>query len=613
VIVRLARRLRSLEALGVRRPAPAVEPPPRLDASDQATLLRLARGATAHHLGLPIPPGTSAPSATLLERTDPVFVTFWVDGRMRGCQGASGGSLVRNVLAAVERTTEDARAGRVGHGDLDRLRVEVDVLGAPRPFRARRLSHFERALEPGIDGVIAQRDGHRALFRTSVAITRNWPVAELVPRLCEKGGWAPESYRRRGLAFSRFRSTAFIEAAETAGAHELVRANVPVGPADWSPERIARAIEDGADYLLRAQRPDGGFVYEYAPATAAYSTQDNLVRQVATAWVVAALGSRRGTARHGEAVARALTFIAARTRRAASDGAALVVADDPDTAELGAVAFGLLTLVTAGDGALRGTAARLAEAILSLQRPDGGFHTHFPPATQPKSENFFPGEAMLALMHLHARYPDPRYPEALRRALPHYRAYFRRVRSTAFAPWQMAAYSRLFQLARDRACAEFVFEMADALLPLQFVGGTAPYPDYVGGYAGRRAPGITTATCNEGVVDAYDLARAIGDRERAARYHRAALLAALFTLRLQFTPENTYYVQHPERVLGAFRASLVDSILRIDHTQHALNSLLKVERCLLAPPMGRASRLGTDLLSTTRTGVREDPACSGGS
>jgi hypothetical protein len=254
------------------------------------------------------------------------------------------------------------------------------------------------------------------------------------------------------------------------------------------------------------------------------------------------------------------------------------VADDPDVAQLGTVAFGLLTVVTAGDDALRATARRYADAILSLQQPDGRFHTHFPPATHPESEDFYPGEAMLALMHLHMRDPDSRYPEALRRAFPYYREHFRRRPSTAFVAWQMAAYAHLFRLTRERQYADFVFEMADAILSIQHVGPSVPYPDYVGGYRAPRVPGVTSATYNEGVLEAYDLAKQAGDREQAARYQRAALLGALFTLRLQFTRENAYYVAHADRVLGAFRASLADSTLRIDHTQHALNSLLKAER-----------------------------------
>jgi hypothetical protein len=291
----------------------------------------------------------------------------------------------------------------------------------------------------------------------------------------------------------------------------------------------------------------------------------------------------------------------------APDSAALVVTDDPDGAQLGTVAFGLLTVVTAGDPALRATAGRYADAILSLQRPDGRFHTHFPPATQPEAEDFYPGEAMLALMHLYLREPDARYPEALRRALPYYREHFRRRRSTAFVAWQMAAYAHLFRLTRERPYADFVFEMADAILSIQHVGTSVPYPDYVGGYRSFRVPGVTSATYNEGVLEAYDLARQVGDRERAARYQRAALLGALFTLRLQFTRENVYCVPHADRVLGAFRASLADGTLRIDHTQHAMNSLLKAERHFFqTDQQGGREMVGAGSREPVADGERQD-------
>ena len=578
MIARLVRTVRSLGPSAFRPALPELAPPAPIARADQLALLRLARAAVARHLGLPLADGMPPTSPALLQRTDPVFVAFWVDGSMRGCQSASGESLLRNTLIATRRTLEDARFDRLGRDDVDRLRIEIDVLGPSAPLRARRLSQFEPAIEPGIHGIVAERDGLRAFFKSSVGITKNWGVEELVPRLCEKGGWAPEAYRRRDVRFSRFRSTAFIETSGGDGAQELVRANVSIGPADWSHDRIARAIEDGTEYLLRSQRSDGGFVYEYAPATARYATGDNIVRQVATAWVLAALEQRSGTARHRAAVTRALGFISAKTRPAAPHGSALVVADDPDVAELGTVAFALLTVVTAGDDGLRGTARRFADAILSLQRPDGRFHTHFPPATRPEAEDFYPGEAMLALMHLHMRDPDSRYPGALCRAFPYYREHFRRRRSTAFVAWQMAAYAHLFRLTRERQYADFVFEMADAILSIQHVGPAVPYPDYVGGYRSKRVPGVTSAIYNEGVLEAYDLARDMGERERAARYQRAALLGALFTLRLQLTRENTYYIARADRVLGGFRASLADSTLRIDHTQHALNSLLKAER-----------------------------------
>jgi AMMECR1 domain-containing protein len=586
----------SLEAAS----SPPVGPPPALTPSDQLALLRLTRGAVAHRLGLPVDRMMPPMSPALFERTDPVFVAFWVDGRMRGCRGAAGGPLHQRTLIATRKTLEDDRVEPLSRGDFDRLRIEIDVIGQPEPVPARTVQQFDHAIEPGIHGIVAERDGQRTVFRSSVAITKNWSVEELVRRLCEKGGWAPDAYLSGGMQFSRFRSTAFIESAQGDGAQQLLRANCPIGPAHWTRERLSSAIEDGANYLFRAQRSDGGFVYEYDPAKDESSPADNIVRQLATMWVVASLSRRYETISSRETLNRALLFLRARMRRAASPhGDLLVVSDDADVAPLGAVAFALLTLVATEDHGFKGTAENLAEAILSLQRADGGFDTEFPAAIRPEAEDFFPGEAMLALMHLHARYPDPRYPEALRRALPYYRAHFRRRRSAAFVAWQMAAYAHLFRFTGESDYADFVFELADSILPLQHVGADVPYPDYVGGYRARRFPGVPSATYNEGVLEAYDVAKRRGDRERAARYYRAALLAALFTLRLQFTYDNSYYVGHPDRVLGAFRASLADSALRIDHTQHALNSLLKAERYLFPRMAEVRAPVGDELISSS--------------
>jgi AMMECR1 domain-containing protein len=541
-------------------------------------------------------------SPPLLQRTDPVFVAFWVDGRMRGCRGAAGRTLHQNTLDATRKTLEDERVEPLRRGDFDRLSIEIDVLGTPSPFPASTVQEFEQTIEPGIHGVIAEAAGRRALFRSGVAITKNWRIDELMRRLCEKGGWAAEAYLRGDLEFSRFRSTPFIDSTRGEGAQELLRCNRPLGPADWSRERISTAIRAGTDYLFRAQRADGGFIYEYDPTKDEYARADHIVRQLATMWIVAQLSHRDGTARCREVLNRALPFIFARMRRASMHSDALVVSDDASAAWLGAIAFALLTLVATEDDAFKSAAEHLADAILSLQRPDGGFDTEFPAATRPEAEDFYPGEAMLALMHLHARYPDPRYPAALRRALPYYRAHFRRRPSSAFVAWQMGAYAHLFRFTGDRDHSDFVFELADAILPLQHVGADIPYPDYVGGYRARSFPGIQSATYNEGVLEAYDLAKKTGDRDRAARYQRAGLLAALFTLRLQFTGENSYYIEHPDRALGAFRASLADSALRIDHTQHALNSLLKAERHLFRDVADAKSPLrGTKLATSARS------------
>ena len=50
--------------------------------------------------------------------------------------------------------------------------------------------------------------------------------------------------------------------------------------------------------------------------------------------------------------------------------------------------------------------------------------------------------------------------------------------------------------------------------------------------------------------------------------------AARFVVQLRFRPEEAFYVQSPQDVIGGMRDTPSDPTLRIDHSQHALSALL---------------------------------------
>jgi hypothetical protein len=119
-----------------------------------------------------------------------------------------------------------------------------------------------------------------------------------------------------------------------------------------------------------------------------------------------------------------------------------------------------------------------------------------------------------------------------------------------------AAYAQAYRLTRDHDHADFVFEMADWMLPRQYTGTNLPIRTT---WAATRAAGcraFRAQPLNEGVLEAFDLACQRAERERAASYQRAVPTAILFTLRLQFTRDTSLYVEHWERVCDGFCASL---------------------------------------------------------
>jgi hypothetical protein len=193
-----------------------------------------------------------------------------------------------------------------------------------------------------------------------------------------------------------------------------------------------------------------------------------------------------------------------------------------------------------------------------------------------------PGEALVALA-VEVRDGTDGAMRAVRAAFPWYRAHFATRATTAFVLWQVDAWRQLAELAllteaqrspQAEAWAEFVFEMADWLSPLQ-LGPSARHEDFVGGFAAHgRLPCYNTSTYTEAIVRAFALAELCGDLARAERYRRASLSGLDFVRRLQIDPRTAVLFRDPGSTVGGTTASLADFTIRCDHDQHTLTAFL---------------------------------------
>ena len=117
--------------------------------------------------------GTVAPPSepAALTRPGACFVTLKRDGRLRGCIGSPqawrplGQDVVDNAAKAA---FEDSRFAPLTAPELDGLTLSVSVLTAPVPMRFTDEADLLRQLRPGIDGLIIEDGGHRALFLPAV-------------------------------------------------------------------------------------------------------------------------------------------------------------------------------------------------------------------------------------------------------------------------------------------------------------------------------------------------------------------------------------------------------------------------------------------------------------
>jgi AmmeMemoRadiSam system protein A len=99
------------------------------------------------------------------------FVTLKQQGNLRGCIGSpmAWRPLRDDVIEnAVKAAFSDPRFPPLSAEELDGLSLSVSVLTPPVPMRFRDQADLLAQLRPGVDGLIIEDDGHRALFLPAV-------------------------------------------------------------------------------------------------------------------------------------------------------------------------------------------------------------------------------------------------------------------------------------------------------------------------------------------------------------------------------------------------------------------------------------------------------------
>ena len=265
-------------------------------------------------------------------------------------------------------------------------------------------------------------------------------------------------------------------------------------------------------------------------------------------------------------------------------GEGLAVIADAGQANLGAASIAGLAIL-AGPAADRDqrVLGMLLAAVRASTDEFQGFRTYFYPADRnPIGWEFFSGEALLFLAEATRLEVDnaPHVEELLvlyRRC----RDRWHENRHVAFVSWHSQALASLYRLHPLAEIAEFVFELNDWLLPLQHTDPDEP--ERVGEFGDPLRPNhgaphaSSTGVYLEGLADARDLARAIGDEARTRRYTTAIDLGLRSLRQLQFRDWRcTWYLSRPEAVLGALRCNIDNNQIRIDNCGHALAAAVKL-------------------------------------
>ncbi len=529
-------------------------------------------------------------------------VTLRRDGKRLGLHESDYLPVLDACRQASEAALVEATQSKpISALDLLDLGIEVELIG-PRELVGTGKDtpqQLSLSFEAAVHGIALRYDGKEVLVRPSQMISREALCfsGDSVDHECDQHlAVLQEFLTKLGLRKNppdrdpeqvkilRFQSTHLWQPDAKSPTLHLMAGMRWVEAEEVTPDALPPLIDDLARFIRYRRNSDGFFAYEFLPGLDIYwPKEQNWVRQTATTWALATYARRTGDKASTEALDESLAAFVRLIKPLEGTDHARYLATPDNGHALGATALLALAM---SDGPLRAKYENelmgLLNGLAAMQQEDGSFRTHFPPSALTASQDYYPGEALLALARQYEVSGDARWREVCDRAFPFYTLYFKATQPPMFIPWQSQTWGVMARKTRQRSYADFVFEMNDILVERLIRRSVGPLRIYEGGFDvhGTTRCGISTAVYVEGLAEAVRVADLMGERERAARYRQAITEALRFVVQLRFRAEECYYVRSPQDVIGGVRNTPASPALRIDHCQHALAAMMHATEVL---------------------------------
>jgi hypothetical protein len=388
-------------------------------------------------------------------------------------------------------------------------------------------------------------------------------------------------------------------------AQQPIKQAAYVAPAKALPRRDASKLPEpaqaiyysaasAAEWLKRANKPDGSFVYGFQPSLRVLIDGDNFVSQAGAVRALARasryLRDDAGTAKAQQAI---LTLLL-QTMPDPQNPSVRYTAAPPGAlnrlASNGLLVSAIHELAKPQECKdLLDQADQLCNYLREQQRADGALFLSYGKAliksgsAQVDAENA--GLALQGIIRSNKQRPAAWKLDVLRKARTFYAKAWQEDRSLTLVVSHAPAYAEAYLQTKDASFAETVFAMNDWLVGLQYrEDAESPrrhwhggYPRFENGKQQAGAPDISSALAGESLAEACRVAKSLGDLPRLQRYERALIANLHFLMSLQYNgPKTQHFVEaYRPSVLGAFHASHQDGNLKIDYTLHPLCAMVQ--------------------------------------
>ncbi len=564
---------------------PVRKPELQLDQAAREYLLQYGQkvcgGSVDAARALAKPAGFSDPEAPV------IAIIFNDDGGRKAHHRADKAGLT--ITQQIEAAAGEVCPSKSG-GDQLHLMV-VTYTGRFPNFGVKGMFDYH-IFEPQVHGIAVEYSGKRLEYDPALQVELNHGPKSLRKELNKRFGSSIDLFTNENhLIVEIYKVAHFGEKVSDGQFADFHR-----GHTILKPEDVDKAlVRERLDYIGEWYKHNiigGEVVYEYSPSSGAYRDEERtMVRSLMATWVLNRLAFFLDDADLkdlGEEVIEHYLdsyFQIEKSRQAGKIQPSNITLPNGNTVKNRYTAGSFLgAAILERDDHLRwaNEDRMLMEWVMGFQRPDGILWTQFP-----QSQYFMPGHLMLSLAYHHDKLGDDTYKKWFDGV---YDAYETPVymmldlgdeRYHPLAPaWFTQPAAAMYHKTGDNRYRDFIYAINDHVVLLHDHNRRhMVHYDYDGimtpklGYYGNTS---VTAAALESLADAAIVARADGDMERYKRYTTVVRHATAYLLRIQFIPDNTYYIQHRERVVGGFKSDMVNSISWMDNVWHFTSALIKI-------------------------------------
>jgi len=500
----------------------------------------------------------------LPKNVESIYVTIYIDGHLRGCMGQRLRSLDDDLKKIAGAALQDERFEGRSPITADSVAVTVSCLFDPLEIGHAPPEEVVNYYRHGEQTLMVYQGNRVGLLLPFVASFWNLDGVSFAKSVIQKAGLTEPPYNWcRFDCATWFAGTDGVSA--TVGGFVVPRNDLP--PIS---ELIERHGKLHLGYLLKHLREDGSFFSGYQPFHNRLFEAVDVARQAHGAWVLA----RAYKAFGGDDVKNAADKVIDSLIQEGKERGQAALRDlfYPTVAETSFLLLALSNLPE--DDPRRALMKDLAETLWrSIVLPHGRISTHHN-SDDPSPEvfqDYFPGQALLALAVACEQNISAIDEERLLRSFQYYRHRFRYKRHFGQVTWLLQALSKWWNATRQSQFSDMVFEIADWLLGYQ--------QDKTGAFINDHqsdTPGYTTAVYLEGIAAALSVADSLGDKTRHDAYFDSVTRGFGFLDRLIIQERDRSILPNIEWALGGLRQGLHYSEIRTDFVQHSLSPILNL-------------------------------------